>query len=94
MDTQHIQSRLPVQQKPAETIRTDDAARSFVAAFKQAIETAAVPKNEKKEGERDQKKRGRHFTKEDYTFEDEIDYILEEIESRLNKLMQLAKKYE
>ena len=67
MDTQHIQSRIPIQQTPPETVRTDDAARSFVAAFKQAIEVAQVPKNQKKEGEKDQKKRGRNFTKDDYS---------------------------
>lgn len=94
MDTQHIQSRIPIPQTPVAAVHTDDAARSFVAAFKQAIEVAMVPKNQKKEGERDQKKRGRHFTKEDYTYEDEVDYILGEIESRLNKLVLLAQQCE
>lgn len=94
MDTQHVQSRIPIQQKLSDTVRTDDAARSFVAAFKQAVEVAQVPKNHKKEGEKDQKKRGRHFTKEDYTYEDEVDYILGEIESRLDKLVRLAQQYE
>lgn len=94
MDTQNVQARIPIQQKPAEVVRTDDAARSFVAAFKHAVEVAQVPKNQKKEGEKDQKKRGRHFTKEDYTYEDEVDYILSEIDARLNKLVLLAQQYE
>lgn len=92
MDTQHIQhihSKLPVAAPRTESVHTEDAARSFIAAFKQAIEVNTVPQNTKKEGQRDQKKRRQH-TKEDYTFEDEIDQILAEIDERLDKLVKLA----
>lgn len=70
----------------------NEHAAAFMAAYKQAEKILQVPESEKKEKQDQQKKRGRNLEKKDYENKDEIDEILEEIDKRLNRLLDLVKK--
>jgi hypothetical protein len=79
-----------INQKDAQVKNTENMA-AFVAAYKQAEKTLQVPDAEKKQKDKWQKKRGRNLNKEDYTEKDEIDEMLEEIDKRINQLLETAK---
>ena len=64
---------------------------AFVEAYKQAEKTINVPDAEKKEKDKWQKKRGRNLNKKDYEHKSEVDEILEEIDKRIDQLLELAK---
>lgn len=72
-------------------IKNAENMAAFVEAYKQAERTLNVPDAEKKEKDKWQKKRGRNLGKKDYEQKDEIDEVLEEIDKRLNQLLELAK---
>lgn len=70
----------------------DELARAFLASFKQADQAAAVLQSEKKQKEEEQKKRQRVFTKKDYEGYNELEDVLEEIDERLEKMLEIAKR--
>ena len=78
---------------PKETVQNrDELAKAFLATWRAADQAAEVSQADKKQKEEDQKKRQRHFQKEDYEGYNELEDILAEIDERLEKMLDIAKQ--
>jgi hypothetical protein len=74
----------------------EELAKAFLASFKKADQIAKeVHEADKKEKEQDQKQRGRRLSKEDFQGQpDEVEEILDEIDKRLERMLEIAKEYD
>jgi len=86
LQTQRLAARVQAVQNK------DDLSRAFLASFQQADKAAAVAQSAKKQKGEEQKKRQRVFGKEDYQGYNELEDVLEEIDARLEKMLNIAKQ--
>ena len=80
-----VQNKNPVQSR-------QEIAHNFAAAFKTADQAAMIAQADKKQKEQEQKKRQKHFTKEDYEGYNELEDVLNEIDERLERMLEIAKQ--
>jgi hypothetical protein len=74
--------------------KEEELARAFLAAFKKADELAKEVNEADKKDREDDEKRRRNFTKADYEKPDEVEEILEEIDKRLERMLEIAREYD
>ncbi|MDR2431639.1 MAG: hypothetical protein LBD99_05245 [Candidatus Margulisbacteria bacterium] len=91
MDIQQIQHAPKVAPVEQTAQNKDDLARAFLATFQTADQAISVLQSEKKQKEED-KKRQRIFAREDYEGYNELEDVLEEIDARLEKMLDIARQ--